>query len=378
MPRLAERGQDPSPTVVASVVVPSFQGAHRLGPLLEALLAQEPGFIWELIVVVDGSTDNTQQLLSSYQEKLPIRILSHTEPQGAAAALMTGFAAAQGTYLIRCDDDLSPRPDFLRSHVAAHEGRSDRAVIGLTRDVFPATRYADVYGTPANRRARDAAYSRPVRQRWMHWAANNSLHRDTWAAHGGFNPHFAYGEDYELGYRLAQAGLEFIIAPELELDHRGPATSCATRVPRAFVSGAAQRMFSAVHPRAHMSSVQPNTAKARVWSVAVRSLAAVVRSPQHYARLGSWADRLIIVLPAPVAARLVAYLVEAAGASGRSFGSDDLTVYRGQKQAELTRERRLAGRYRTGTVPGDEGPLGQSRHRRCQAPRTSSASKERR
>lgn len=182
-----------------SVVVPSHRGAHRLPALLEALAVQDLNGGWEVVVVVDGRADDTLALLVDWSGRLPLRVLVNDEAQGAAAALTRGFQASLGEYLVRCDDDLTVPPDLLSRHVAAHAGRTDRAVLSLTRDVFPDTPYARAYGRPANERALDAYYAEPPETRWMHLAACHSLHRRAWEASGGFDPGFAYGEDFELG-----------------------------------------------------------------------------------------------------------------------------------------------------------------------------------
>ncbi|MFV0451011.1 MAG: glycosyltransferase family 2 protein [Propioniciclava sp.] len=324
--------------LVASVIVPTHQGAHRLPTLLGALARQTPPFRWEVVVVIDGSTDHTAEVIASYRNRLPVRVLTNPTAAGTAAALTGGYRAANGTYLIRCDDDLSPSDSFIADHVAAHDGRDDRAVIGLTPDLFPDTGYARVYGRQASRRACRAAYARPPAERWIHWAANNSLHRNAWAGAGGFDARFVYGEDFELGYRLSRAGLTLLIDPRLEAGHRGPATTAATRVPRAFVSGASHRLFDQVHPGARPAASPSRDLRGRVWTTAVRIVSALARSHAAARRLGRVTDQVIRVAPAPLAGRLVAIAVEAAGRSGRLHGATDLAGYRGQKRAELAAE----------------------------------------
>lgn len=306
--------------------------------LLEALTRQQVDFPWEVVVVVDGSTDQTAELIDSYRDRLPLRQVRHSEPRGTAVALTDGFNAAQGTYLIRCDDDLTPSPTFVADHVAAHAGQSNRAVIGLTRDVFAPTPYALAYGQPANDRARTAAYARPESDRWMHWAANNSLHREAWARSGGFDPQFVYGEDFELGYRLHAGGLGMIIVPGLEVDHRGPANSAATRVSRAYVSGASHRLFGQVHPQATPAVSPPVSGRAQIWRAATRAVAAGLRSPRDARRIGSMIDAALRILPPRWGGRLVALGVEAAGTAGRTRGRQDLASYRSQKRVELADE----------------------------------------
>lgn len=324
--------------VAASVVIPSYRGAHRLPELLDALVAQDFREPWEVVLVLDGPPDGSAEVAARYAEALDLSVLSSPEPHGTVHALNAGYAAARGRVLIRCDDDLTPGPDMVRRHVEHHRTETDLGVIGLTRDVFPPTRYAAAYGERANRRSLDAAYARPPAERWLHWAAHNSLTRDTWDRAGGFDTRFVYGQDYELGLRLHEGGVRFVIDPALELGHRGPSVVAATRVPRAYVSGASRRLVELTHGRLPLTVADPRGVRARAWAVAVGAVTALVRTRDGFARLGRLADRVLAVVPPSVGGPLVALLVEAAGRSGRRHGNPDLTVYTPQKRAELQRE----------------------------------------
>jgi hypothetical protein len=330
--------QPRSDEVAASVVVPSYLGAHRLPDLLDALAEQDCREPWEVVLVLDGPPDGSAEVAARYTGALDLTVLRSPEPHGTVHALNAGYAAARGRVLIRCDDDLTPAPDMVRRHVEHHRAGPDLGVIGLTRDVFPATRYAAAYGEAANRRSLDAAYARPPAERWLHWAAHNSLTRQTWDRAGGFDTRFVYGQDYELGLRLREAGVRFVIDPALELGHRGPSVVAATRVPRAYVSGASRRLVETVHGGLPLTVARPTGVRARAWAAAVSAVTALVRTRDGFARLGRLADRVLEVVPPAVGGPLVALLVEAAGRSGRRHGNPDLRVYTAQKRAELHRE----------------------------------------
>ncbi len=320
-------------------MVPTHRGAHRLPALLASLACQDFHGPWELVVVIDGHDPAVELALANYQAA-PLHVLVNPTALGVAAALTRGFDAGQGTYLIRCDDDLTVPANFISGHLAAQAGEVNRLVVSLTEDDFEDTPYALAYGRAANLRAMTASYARPASERWINVAACFSLHRQAWAQSGGFDPRFAYGEDSEFGYRLWRSGCEIIIDPNLQVQHRGPSVAAETRVPRAFVSGASKRLFRQVHPE----TVRPDRAapswKARAWNLATSGVASTVRSPAGFKRLGIAADRALPHLPASSGGRLIALLVEAAGKSGLAHGRPDLHSYRGQKDAELRREAR--------------------------------------
>ena len=325
----------------ASVVVPTHGGAHRLPELLEAMARQDFAGEWELVVVVDGVVDDTLQVLDVYRSRVPLRTVVHEVSLGVVEVLNDAFARSKGEVLIRCDDDLTPGHDFVRLHHAHHEARTDVGVIGPTRDVFPDTGYARVYGRRTTERSLTEAYARPREQRWIGWAANNSLHRDAWTCAGGFDPRFVYGEDSELGWRLAhECGVSIIVDPALQVDHRGPSTSAATKVPRAFVSGASRRLFYLAHPSERVAGPASLGFRDRFWGMSVSLLARTLRTKSAYERVGRFLDAILEITPGGLGRVLVALSVEAASRSGQLHGHDDLRLYRSQKDAELRNETR--------------------------------------
>jgi len=94
------------PTV--SVIIPTYNHARFIAQAVESTLAQTYSDL-EIIVVDDGSTDDTQAILASYGDcTRRVRVI-HKENRGVAAARNTGILAAQGDYLLFLDaDDLIP------------------------------------------------------------------------------------------------------------------------------------------------------------------------------------------------------------------------------------------------------------------------------
>ena len=309
----------PSPAV--SVVVPSRGGATRLPILMDALARQEIEQPWEVIVVLDGDIDNSADVLASYAARLPLRLIRRDSSTGVAAALAQGYDSARGAIVIRCDDDLTPRPDFVARHLAWHQERPAGApplgVIALTRDAFTDSAYARAYGRPANERLLAAAYSRPAEQRWMHWAACNSVPKAAYDAVGGFDTSMTYREDSELGYRLARSGVEIVIDPALEIEHRGPIVDVATRSARAFTSGGSTRAFDDRHPGLTAAPDSPRS----LWNRLVSAQARRLGSRDDAARLGRRVDTLLPLTPHPLRGKLVAWAVEASAGAGRREGT---------------------------------------------------------
>jgi len=94
-----------------SIVVPVFNEERTLLKLLEKIQrAEVSGLQKEIIVINDGSTDKTKDILDNFQNK-NIKILHHPKNQGKGAALQTGFQAASGEIILIQDADLEYNPD---------------------------------------------------------------------------------------------------------------------------------------------------------------------------------------------------------------------------------------------------------------------------
>jgi glycosyltransferase involved in cell wall biosynthesis len=91
-----------------SVIVPCFNEASTILDLIERVAAS-PVQMKEIIVVDDGSTDGTIEVLQSIEHPL-LRTIFHPVNKGKGAALRTGFAAAQGDICIVQDADLEYDP----------------------------------------------------------------------------------------------------------------------------------------------------------------------------------------------------------------------------------------------------------------------------
>jgi dolichol-phosphate mannosyltransferase len=117
--------------VIVSVVLPAFNEAGNLTPLVEQVdgVLQKIDPRSSIIVVNDGSTDGTQAELEMLQARFPsIDVVTHPVNRGFAAALKTGIARAcelGGDAAIFLDSDLSHRPSDMPALVAALAGGAD-------------------------------------------------------------------------------------------------------------------------------------------------------------------------------------------------------------------------------------------------------------
>jgi glycosyltransferase involved in cell wall biosynthesis len=95
------------PRPCLSVVVPCFDEATTVRELLRRVLASP--WVAEVIIVDDGSTDGTREILAGIDDPM-VRVIFHDRNQGKGAALRTGFAEATADYVIVQDADLEYDP----------------------------------------------------------------------------------------------------------------------------------------------------------------------------------------------------------------------------------------------------------------------------
>jgi glycosyltransferase involved in cell wall biosynthesis len=201
---------------IVSVVVPAFNVADYMPQLLRSLSAQTLTQ-FEAVVVDDGSTDRTREVVESFADD---RIGLIMQPnQGVSVARNTGLAAARGAFVLFLDGD-----DLL------HPGALERLADALQRDA----RAVGAYGTFIKIRERGDPQpgQKPLkRQRYPsgdilapvieHGIFANGGHvllrREVAMTIGGFNPKLTLSEDWEFFCRAAAQG-DFVFigqAPEV-------------------------------------------------------------------------------------------------------------------------------------------------------------------
>src|SRR5215471_14240493 len=97
-----------------SVITPAFNEAASLAELIEHLdtVLRRLACSYEILVIDDGSTDNTPEILHSLASQYPaLHVVRLRRNYGKAAALSEAFARVQGDFLITIDADLQDSPE---------------------------------------------------------------------------------------------------------------------------------------------------------------------------------------------------------------------------------------------------------------------------
>jgi len=134
---MTEEARLPLPRT-GTVVVPAYNEADNLSDSLERIVEELRTSLadrsWEVLIVDDGSVDDTADIATAEAERLrvpgvDIRVLRHVANRGLGGALQTGFAASSGAVVVVVDCDLSYAPDHIPTLVhAVEDGKAQIAV----------------------------------------------------------------------------------------------------------------------------------------------------------------------------------------------------------------------------------------------------------
>jgi glycosyltransferase involved in cell wall biosynthesis len=214
-----------------SVVVPTYNQARFIAATVESALAQTYPDV-EIIVVDDGSTDDTQAVLSAYRDSVHC---IHQQNRGLAGARNTGFLASRGDYLLFLDSDDLIHPDKLAAHVSVLEAEPG---FGL---VYSAWRQISPDGTQVLGEVRPNRQGQLLKElllrRFFFFASAAVLRRECIEQVGLFDESLRWSEDADMWLRLARAGYAFGYIDRPLLHYRIHAESMTASISPAQVRG---------------------------------------------------------------------------------------------------------------------------------------------
>ncbi|MDY6936546.1 MAG: glycosyltransferase family A protein [Cyanobacteriota bacterium] len=191
-----------------SVIIPAYQGERHISQAISSVLAQT--FTdWEIIVVDDGSTDRTREVLQPYWEKVRY---AHQENQGVAAARNCGISRSRGKWIAFLDQDDEFLPDKLATQMACVQNLPKHQTdVGIVHSGWQITSdRAEVLGEVFPWQGiRELTLASWVRQKPVFLGA--MLFDRQWLAQvGGFDTQWQQTSDVDLVLRLAAIGCRAI------------------------------------------------------------------------------------------------------------------------------------------------------------------------
>ncbi len=208
----------PLPTV--TIIMPSHNRRDRLERALRAIAAQTyPMELLDMVLVLDGCVDNSEELTRQLRPELPFRLHVINQPQGGpASARNTAVKNAQGDILLFLDDDVQATPTLVEEHIRLHLEDEKAVVLGpmstplepdYPRPVW--VRWEEYQLEKQHKDMVEGLYEPTARQ---FYTGNGSMRRSWMVGVGGFDEELKRAEDIELAYRLDEKfSLRFYFNP---------------------------------------------------------------------------------------------------------------------------------------------------------------------
>ena len=187
-----------------SVIMSVFNGGRYLREALESILTQD-GVTLELIVVNDGSTDESAAILAEYalQDKR-IRVVDQPN-SGLTAALILGCSHAQGEFIARQDADDLSMPGRLRHQVCALDADASLVFVSsAAQGVGPNGEAMEIVNRPVDPVV--ATHQLLYEKTGPPAHGSVMMRRSSYGAVGGYRPEFYFAQDSDLWLRLGRLG----------------------------------------------------------------------------------------------------------------------------------------------------------------------------
>lgn len=208
----------------ASIVVPTLNRSAGLHAALEGLARLDaPGIAYEIIVVDNGSDDDTRAVAERADAGVPVRYV-HEPRRGLSHARNAGVMAARAPIVAFTDDDQDVGHEWLSVIVRTFREHPQLDVIGgrvYPRWLYPPPSWITpaVYG-PVSIIDRGPVPFPVTRDRWMCLGGGNSAwRRQALLELGGFSPDYPRSQDRELLVRALLAGRRGMYVPDMVIYH---------------------------------------------------------------------------------------------------------------------------------------------------------------
>jgi glycosyltransferase involved in cell wall biosynthesis len=187
----------PQDTHLVSVVIPCYNQAHFLGDAIESVLHQTHKDT-EIIVVDDGSTDNTSEVAARYAQVRCIR----QKNLGLPGARNTGLRESTGKFLVFLDSDDRLLPHALAAGLESLKAHPECAFVYGSYQLISAD------GSPIKTLQRPCIeqdhYLALLQDNYITVPASVMYRREVFDAVGNFNPSLRASEDYDLYLRITR------------------------------------------------------------------------------------------------------------------------------------------------------------------------------
>lgn len=190
-----------------SVIIPTYNRGHTLARAIESVLAQTVRD-YEIIVVDDGSTDDTAELLEEYR----VKILRFEQNGGVAKARNRGVSAANGEWIAFLDSDDWWEPNKLQLQMEYCKQNQECEIL-QTDEIW--IRHGKRVNPPQTHLKKEGYIFQESIERCMITPSSVIMKRSLWDRTGGFDESFPACEDYDLWLRVTCRNIVGLVGKHL-------------------------------------------------------------------------------------------------------------------------------------------------------------------
>ncbi len=204
----------------ASVIIASYNGADKFPDALQAL-AEQTVKDFEVILVLDGSRDNSLAIAEANPWNLKNLIVINQENSGRSGARNAGVSKARSNILIFIDDDVIAHRNFIEKHL--EEQQNHNIVVGILEPDDRMAKDKDFvkFCSYMNDKWNEGAFhDEQIKQDITYiTAANFSIKKDLFFSIGGFDERLRDAEDFDMALKLKAKGHKISLDPTIKAKH---------------------------------------------------------------------------------------------------------------------------------------------------------------
>ena len=220
-----------------TVVICTWNRARLLGQTLETFLRVRipEGVSWELLVVNNNCTDDTDEVVRAYAGRLPL-VLCHEPRPGKSNACNHAIARARGDILLWTDDDVMVEPDWVTENLKAFADHQAHLVFGKVLpwwETAPPSWYSDQFDGLFALLDYGPEPFVVTERRHQPYGVNMAMRREVFQELGGFTNEVGMlkntgggCEDLEIFLRVLDRGLRVAYTPHAVIRHFIPRVRC--------------------------------------------------------------------------------------------------------------------------------------------------------
>lgn len=190
-----------------SVIIPAYNEEKDIGKCLKSLSGQSFKK-FEVIVVDDGSTDKTREIVSKFKKVK----LVEGKHKGPGFSRNLGAKIAKGNILIFIDSDMAFDKDYIKNLIGPM--LKNKNIIGTTHDYEVATNTSNIYSALWGK-------IRVSKEEAENVKIFRAIRRDNFLRLGGFDPKYGYADDQTLWFKYK---IKPVVAPNTVCYHKNPET----------------------------------------------------------------------------------------------------------------------------------------------------------